>query len=227
MKKIVSFMAAACLALASFAPDAQADTGSVGVGVKAGTLGIGGEVTVGIIPDFNIRSGYNAFNYNGSITKNNNPYEYTLKLSSFPLLVDWHPFDGSGFRMSAGVLFNNNKVDASGKLNTTVTFKIGDKEYTASDLGTLAGGVTFNSTAPFAGIGWGNAAGAKDGGLSFALDLGVVFQGSPKVALNATGPVASTPEFKAELDKEISRLESDIKNLQYYPVASLGIAYSF
>jgi len=229
MKKRVRIIAAACLAFAAISPRAYADTGSVGVGVKAGTLGIGGEVTVGIVPNLNIRSGYNAFNYNGTITKDNNPYDYTLKLNSFPLLVDWHPFNGSGFRMSTGVLFNNNKVDASGQMNTSVTFRIGDKEYTVSELGTLTGGVTVNSTAPYAGIGWGNAADDNDGGLSFTIDLGVVFQGSPKVSLSPgnTNIYAKYPEFQAELNKEIAKLESDIKNLQYYPVVSLGLAYGF
>ncbi|NHQ60889.1 hypothetical protein G9409_09920 [Chlorobium sp. BLA1] len=205
-------------------PSAFADTGDVAGTLKGGTLGLGAEVTVGLTSSINARAGFNTLNYDGSTTESDIKYDYTLKLQSIPLLLDWHPFDASGFRLSSGAVFNSNKVNATGAPQGTYT--IGGTTYTTAQIATLSGDVTFNNVSPYAGIGWGNAVGT-DSGLSIALDLGVVFQGTPNVSLAASGPIATDATFKTNLAKETTDLESNIKSLKYYPVISLGLAYKF
>jgi len=212
----------------SGAPAAFADTGDIGLGMKGGTLGIGGEVTAGITPSFNARVGYNGYTYSGNTTESHVAYDYKLKLKSLPILLDWHPFDNSGFRLSGGMVINNNEVTATG--TTQSTYTIGNTTYTGAQLGSLTGRVDFNNVAPYAGIGWGNAVG-KDTGLSFSFNLGVIFQGSPKVTLAANGPIVNDPllgpAFQTNLAQEQRDVQSKIDNLKYYPELSLGLAYKF
>jgi hypothetical protein len=210
--------------LLGIAPVARASTGDLAVGAKAGTLGIGGEATLGILPGLNVRTGYNAHNYDGTTTRDNIAYNYRLRLGSLPLLIDLHPFPTSGFRFSGGLIVNNNKVDATGKPQGSYT--IGGTTYTAAQVGNLTGRIEFNSTAPYAGIGWGNAV-AKGLPLTVCIDAGVMFQGIPKVSLSANGTLASDSTFKANLAKEEATIRDTTDNLKYYPVVSLGLAYRF
>ncbi len=222
---------ALCATLISFgcASSVFADAGGIAVGVKAGTSGFGGEVTVGLTPAFNARASYNGYNYTGSTSQNAINYDYKLSLGSVPVLLDWYPFENSGFRLSPGVIFNNNKVSATGTAAVTgSTIEINHVKYSTSQIGSLNGNVDFNKTAPYVGLGWGNAVGNKDSGLSFVFDLGVMFQGTPKVALNASNPtIQNDPTFQANLNKEIADLKDKTDKFQYYPVVSIGLAYKF
>lgn len=193
---------------------------AVGLGVtgKAGTLGIGVEVTKSLIPMVNVRGGINFFDHTLNRTEGGNDYDFDLKLKSFSILVDLHPIPGRGFRISGGVVFNDNHIDMLGLASGT--YSIGNRTYTASDLGILTGTVDFEPIAPYLGIGWGNATSGRFG---FALDVGLAFQGSPQVALSATGPVSSDPIFVQELNRENRELEDDVREFKYYPVVSVGL----
>ncbi len=227
IKRIITLALLAVATCAFTGPAAFADSGNIAVGVKAGTLGFGGEVTAGLTPSFNARVSYNGYNYNGSSTQNQIIYDYKLSLGSFPVLLDWYPFEGSAFRLSPGVVFNNNKISATGTSKQVSSYVIGGKTYSTAQIGSLVGNADFNKTAPYAGLGWGNAVG-KDSGLSVVFDLGVMFQGSPTIALSATNPaMQNDPTFKASLDKEIADVKDKTDKLKYYPVVSLGLAYRF
>jgi hypothetical protein len=212
------------------ASTAFADSGNIAVGAKASTLGFGGEVTVGISPSFNARAGYNGYNYNGSTSQNQINYDYKLSLGSFPVLLDWYPFEHSGFRLSPGVIFNNNKVSTTGTSSQVLFYTIGGATYSTTQIGSLTGTVDFNKTVPYAGLGWGNAVG-KDSGLSFVFDLGVMFQGTPKVALNASNLQNNPPivqsAIQSSIDKEIADLKDKTDKFKYDPVVSIGLAYKF
>jgi hypothetical protein len=210
--------------LTAGASSAVADTGNIGVAVKGGTLGYGGEVTVGITSAINARAGYNTFSYDGNTNESDVDYNYGLKLQTIPILLDWHPSENGGFRLSSGIIINNNKVTATGSSQGVYT--IGDVNYNSAQIGTLTGTVDFKKTAPYFGIGWGNAVG-KDNGISITFDLGVMFQGTPNVSLAASGPIANDPTFQNELSKEIADIQDSTDKIKYYPVLSLGLAYKF
>ena len=222
----------ALLAIGMSAPVAAfAGTGDIALGVKGGTAGMGGELTVGLLDRLNFRTGYNSFNYKGNTTQSDIAYDYKLKLQSIPLLLDLHPF-GGGFRVSSGVFINNNKVSSTAKASNISTITIDGVTYTlgaGNDIGSVTGKVDFNSTAPYLGIGWGNAVG-KNSHLSIIFDAGIMFQGSPKVALTANDVNLTAPQ-QAILDEHIvqeeAQLKNDIKDLKYYPIISLGLAYKF
>lgn len=192
----------------------------MGVTVKAGTLGIGAELTKSVTPMVNVRVGGSYFTYGFDGTEGDVSYDLDLKLKSLNLLVDFHPILNRGLRLSAGMVLNNNGVDMVSR--PTASYDIGGTTYTATDVGTINGAVDFKSFAPYVGIGWGNAAGGRWG---IAFDLGLALQGSPQVDLSATGPIASDAQFLSELRQEESQVQDDISGFKYYPVISLGLSF--
>ncbi|MGE4543319.1 MAG: hypothetical protein AB7D06_04315 [Pedobacter sp.] len=202
---------------------ASANTGDFAIGVGPGTLGISADTTVGISSHLNARVGISAFNFDLKTTQNDIAYDLDVRLLSFPILLDWHPFSHRGFRISTGLVINKNKANVAATSQSTYT--IGDTEYTSSELGDLSGKLTFNTLAPYLGLGWGNS--EKNPHWSFVCDLGVVFQGKTDLSLKASGPIASDLDFQAELEQERRELEDDLDSYRYYPVISMGVSYKF
>lgn len=200
-----------------------AESGEFAVALKAGTLGLGPELTAGITDQINARIGLNVFSYDYSSTESDIEYDFDLNLFSVAALVDWHPGAG-GFRLSAGILINGNDLDAEATAKGTYT--IGNNVYTGAQIGTLKGNIDFNSIAPYIGIGYGNAVG-KDKRWSFVFDLGAAFQGSPDVTLTADGPISTDAAFQADLEKERKDMEDDIDQFKIYPVIAIGVSYKF
>lgn len=203
-------LAALLAGTAAFLPLGAAAEGTA-LGIKASTLGAGVELAQSLSPRTNIRFGLNGYTHDFGSTEAGINYNFDLKLRSGTLLLDWHPFGGS-FRATLGGLYNRNKIEgrASGDLN------IGDNVYTT----TLNGEITFRRGAPYAGIGWGRPVGARKT-FDFAFDLGVVYQGSPKVTLRAEGV------SQADLDKEARELEASLDDYKYYPVIAFTFSFQF
>ena len=215
------FIRTTLLAVALFAAS-QASAEGAGVGIKVSSLGIGAEFTKALTPRVNVRVGGNFFNYSYSGSEDDIDYDFELKLKSFTGLVDLHPTGGS-FRLSGGFLANSNKLDAIGV--TSGTYSIGNGSYTSAQVGTLSGKIDFKKSAPYAGIGFGNAAKGKGVGVTF--DVGVVFQGAPRVSLTATGTASSNQTFQNDLRMEQTSLQEDLNVFKHYPVVALGISYRF
>ena len=55
------------------------------------------------------RFGVNYLHYNHSLNDGALNYKGKLTLLTVPLMLDYHPFDNSGFRVSAGIAYNGNK----------------------------------------------------------------------------------------------------------------------
>lgn len=169
-------------------------------------------------------------------TEDDIDYDAKLKLQSFGALLDFHPFKGS-FRISAGLLGNGNQADlrasCPGECDIAeVTVSGGDAR--------LVGKVDFKSAAPYLGIGFGNA--MSGGNLYGIFDVGVLFQGKPKVDLAALGTAdnvtfedgstaqdvpMSDPRIQDAVAEEQASLQDDVDSYKMYPVVSLGIGYRF
>jgi hypothetical protein len=200
-----------------------AEAGGLAISGKAGTLGLGGELTTGITSNVNARVGLNALDLDFEDELDDVEYDLGLNLSSFSALVDWHIFDSS-FRISGGILAMNNELDLDAR--PTTPEELGGTLYTPAEIGTLSGSVDVDGLAPYVGIGWGNAL-DRDRRWGFYCDLGVAFTNSPDVALSANGSLASDPTFQANLARERDDIEDDLEPLKFYPVVSLGLFYRF
>jgi len=223
MKKSIIIFLAGIMSILVFCGSVYADSGRFAVAGKLSTLGVGVEITTRITSDVNLRLGVNTFSYDYTGKESDVKYDFDLDLLSGSVLLDWYPFHG-GFRLSGGGIINQNELDMEAK--PTVSYTIGTTTYTSDQVGTLTGKMDFDKIAPYAGIGWGNAAGkGKRWGLT--LDMGVVFQGSPDIDLVANGPMTIIPSFQADLASEKQDIEDELDKYKYYPVVAFGITYKF
>jgi hypothetical protein len=199
----------------------EGSAGGVGLTAKIGTLGLGLEATVGASDYLGFRFGINGMSAGPTVLTDEGSIDTDMEWLSYGALVDIHPF-GGGFRLSGGGLINKNKF----KMNADMTepVDLNGVEYYLSD---LSGSVTFEELAPYAGIGFGNAVGA-DGRWHFSFDLGVMFQGTPKVEASAT---ASDPSIQGVVDDalaaEVADIQEKAENFTLYPVISIGLSYRF
>lgn len=217
--------AAAIVSLLYLPGVAPADTS---LGVRAGTLGAGAEISYAVSQRVALRLAGDTYTRTGTVTKQDIEYDAKEKLQSASLLADWFPF-ANNFRFSLGVMYNGNKVTGTGK-PTSGTFTINGVTYQASDVGTLDASVDFKKSAPYFGIGYGRPI---NGGLSFLFDLGVMFQGKPVTTMTATcGPTApqgsaQCNQIQSSVAAEQATVDDNLKNFKYYPVLSFGLAYTF
>jgi hypothetical protein len=199
---------------------ASADN-NFGIGVKAGTLGLGLEASWQPLPYLELRVGANSYDYadNGSQAGIN--YDATLALESYYGTASFH-FPISPMRVTAGIYSNGNELLM---LNEDLQDKnIGGIVYPGTDIGTLQSTTSFSSSAPYLGIGFDFTLAGKVG---LNLDFGVLWQGEPEVALSVGGVLAADPGFQAALELERQQLEDEVSNFKAWPVVSLGFVYKF
>jgi hypothetical protein len=211
------------LVLASLSQAALADFEGLAIAARTGTLGFGGELMVNVLPTINGRFGVTYFPLSVSGEIGDVNYDFDLRLLTFPLTMDWYPFK-NGFHISGGLIFNETKMELG--TGSTASLTLDGHTYSADQLGTVHGDARFRLIAPYVGIGWGNAFG-KDKHWGLLGDLGVAFLGRPRVALSATGPVASDPTFMEDLAHEQEEVEDDLSILGFYPVLSVSLFYRF
>lgn len=203
------------------------------VAVRVSTLGIGVEGSVLAAPNVALRLGYSGYSYSHTQTSQDVMYDGKLKLSSVSALADVYPSKSGTFHVTGGLVFNSNTITAHGKPNTTngaQTYTLNGMTFSASDVGTLDGRASFSKTAPYLGIGFGKPAGASP--VQFLFDIGVVFQGKPRLSLARNGGISITnptlsDQINAAINAQRDKSQSDLNKFQYYPVVSVGLAYHF
>ena len=209
--------------LAALALPGVASASDWGIDGHGGTLGFGAELNYAVNSYFTARVQFNRYNYDYNATKEQVNYDLTLQLKSYAAMLDWHPFAGV-FRVTGGVFSNKNNIAAVATPQGSYT--VNGHTYTAAQLATLYGDISFKPTVPYLGIGW-STNGTTGTGLGFEFDVGALFQGSPKANLYATGPVTTQAQFQQDLAAEQAKLQDDVSSFKTYPVVSLGITYRF
>jgi len=193
------------------------------VGVGGSTLGYQVALSQSLSENVNLKLSYNTASqsFNGETDGVN--YDYDFEFESTSLLIDWHVF-GGGFRLTTGALINDNEIFAQSDISG-LTLEVGDTVFTSAEVGRLEGDISFDSYAPYLGLGWGRSI---TDGFSFVFDLGVVFQGEPTVNLQTVGGTLSDNSLLLdEVEREEQELQDDANDFDVYPVVSLGLFYSF
>lgn len=216
MKKIIFAAAFSALTLPAYA--------DVTINGKVSTLGLGMEVAFPMAQSIDGRIGLNRYKYNINKTSTSNglttDYNGDLNLSSLEALADWHPFAGS-FRMSGGLIYNNNSVNMTAR-PTGGTVNVGGTAYPINTSGqSVNAAIEFKKVAPYLGIGWGRT--PKNTGLSFTSDIGIMYQGSPKANVTTNIPNVTS----ADISQANSDLNSSMSSYKFYPVISIGVGYTF
>ncbi len=192
-----------------------------GLAARAGVLGAGLEYTYSPSDVVSFRLGWNGSKIGFDSEQSGINYEVDLVWDSISAALDLHPLKGP-WRLSAGVLSNDNRVEAIGQLARSVT--IGEETYSRAEVGRLTGRVEFDDLAAFVSMGW-DWSRHKRVGLSF--DIGVLKQGKPELALQASGPIASHPDFRTNLAIERDELQESLDDWDILPFANFGIVFRF
>jgi hypothetical protein len=207
-----------------FDPEFQGWPG-VALGIDVGTPGIGGKGTISVIPEYlNVRGGYSWASFTFNTTIEDIDYDLEANLSSFPALLDIHPF-GNHFRISGGAYFNVSDGNLTAKSDKS--FRIGDLVFTPEQYGHLKGTMKpENEMCPYVGIGYGNAV-YPDQAFSFVFDLGVMFTSYEVDMISEGGTMSNNPILINEVAKEEKKVQDDVDEFKFYPVLSFGVAYHF
>ena len=199
-----------------------------GVGLKAGTLGLGVEGRWDpAIPWFDVRVGLNSYEYDTSGDQAGIDYDGTLTLDNYYLTGNFK-FPLSPFRFTVGAFSNGNELGLLSRDVDGGSYVIGGIPFDAARVGSLRSTTSFGSTAPYAGFGFDFELFGKAG---LNLDFGVLWQDKPMVTLEATNWQNLSPIEQAilgpALDNERDELEDEMSDFKAWPVLSLTFVYNF
>ena len=214
------------------------------IGVDAGTTGFGGSASWRFSDNFGVRGGVNYFSfetdeftYSGSMTNGAFPtdqkFNVDMRLMSEPLALDFYPSAKSSFRISLGVLINQNRFKGSAPTNglPNTTFVVNDQPYLQAGMpGGLELEVKQMPLSPYLSIG-GSFYLDKSRHWALSGELGVAYTGSPKVSLtspnydpsNDVAPFSLANDLKAEEES----IKKDADKYKFYPIVKIGVSYSF
>jgi hypothetical protein len=200
------------VALGMTAGGAQA----AGIGLRAGTTGLGADFGWGFGPTLGGRIGLSGMSFSADVDTSEVRYDARPKLLNLSALLDWSPL--GPFRISGGLVAHDNKIDVTGQ-PTSAAFQGS----------TVTGTVKpEHSVAPYLGVGYGNV---WTKGVNFYFDLGILFQGSPKADLRVSCGPSVTPAqcaaAQSQLEAEERRIEDELKRFKVYPVLNLGVTIGF
>lgn len=189
------------------------------IGARAGTTGVGGELTLGVGSKLALRGTATVIPYKPKFTLDDaaNSIEYEAELPS-PIFTAGADLALAGpLRLFGGLMIGADEVIASGAYSQSVQF--GDRTYTGN--GTVTATVETASTAPFVGIGFGKTWGS---GIGLNLDIGGALLGESTVTVSATGPIANSADYQAQRQREQQKIQDKVdKYAKVYPMISLGI----
>jgi hypothetical protein len=233
--RAVAFSIGLSSALCVAQSDSPAPFSSVAVGIKASLLGAGAEAATPLSRRVNLRGGFNAFSYNRTFSKDGVAYAGQLNFRSGEAHLDWFPFGGS-FHLSPGALiYNGNQIKANASVPGGKTFTLNGATYTSdpADPVTGLGKVDFKKAGPMFTLGWGNLLPRGHRRFSVPFEIGAIYTGAPRAALNLAGsacdsnganctPIASNPAIQANMLAEQNKLNKDMNAFKFYPVISIG-----
>ncbi len=206
--------------LVPFASPAVADDHAIGL--KIGALGLGVEYSYDFTERVSVRAGLNGSQIGFDDEEGGIQYDFDIVWDSLALGVDFHPMK-SPFRLSLGMLRNDNRLDAESR--PTQNVRVGDTTYTPAQVGTLTGRIGFEDTAPYVGLGWDWS--RKHERFGMALDLGVLDEGEPSVSLRGSGTLLGDPAFQQDIGAEEAELRDSLDFPDVVPYLTLGFQFRF
>jgi hypothetical protein len=224
MFQLPSALAGAALLALAGAAQAQ-----VGLTADLGTTGAGVHLVVPMESNLNGRFGVNGFNHDFDKTSGGVDYKIKGSLRTADILFDWYLNSDSSFHVTGGVVYNNNKLNATAGAGALGKYTLNGHTYTTADVGVLSGRVDYRKAAPYLGIGWGNAL-DQSKKWNFNADLGAFYQGHPNVQLASIGCVTSKTVCNGivtDVAAERLQLTEDLDKLKFYPVLRASIGYRF
>ena len=203
------------------------------VGAEVATPGVGGSASWRFSDHFGARAGFNYWSdsQNGNEIEGNK-YNTDLRLMSEPIAVDIYPWKQSSFRITVGIMLNQNEltgtgVPTQGFQNAPAFFIINDQPYVAGSggIGDLNLKAEQQPVSPYISIGYSYYF-DKAKHWSLSGEIGVAYTGSPDVALSTSSGAESTdPILQGDLNVEAQQIKDNA--WKFYPILRIGVNFSF
>lgn len=195
------------------------------IGLGASTLGAG--VVIGLHDPgalLGARVRANLFHFNINFTEDGAKSQAQAHLQNESIILDIYPAHGH-FRISAGVVFNQNNAAFSStpQLTGTLLSFIQRIHYNGA-VGDVHGPITFNPVAPYLGVGY---AWDIDKRWSISADFGAMYQGNGRIHLTPSGLIASNPQMEAGLTANAIKANKMISKMSFYPILDIQAAFRF
>ncbi len=189
-----------------------------GIGIKASSLGLGADIVKSFNSSFTLRLGASYLKKDFKISTfddlGGSAFNYTT-VGSVSLLFDWY-FARSVY-VSAGLMYNMSILEFESKADKSQY--IGVIEITPETMGSITYTLKPNEICPYLGIGFGHTI-SRNKLVAFNVDLGMLYQGSPKVTLDATGMVAPTAN-----EEQRQLLQDNVKGYMFYPFLNFQLSF--
>ena len=211
---LAAVLASSALAAPAFAQEAS----RLNLGVTAGSLGVGPEVTYDLNAKLDVRANATFLNIDHTFSTSDLSYSGAVDLSSGGVAVDVKPF-GGGFFVSAGVRYDGNTVKATARPSGPVT--LNGVSYTPAQIGALSAKATFPSVAPTVSLGYRFRPTRH---VVFGLEAGAMFMGAAKIGAPTFTGTGVSP---ADLEAERAKLQSQVDKYQTFPILQASLAYRF
>lgn len=208
------------LASHSFAFDKK-----VSVSAIAGTTGFGADASWRFHENLAVTARYtDGLNLDTDFDEDGVTYNADFEMKASSVKMDYFPFGGKFF-LSAGIMMPDIEANVIGTPDNNTTYEFNNRTYTAAEIGSVVGSATVSDgTQPYVGLGWRSS---HQSGLSFFSEFGVVAT-NVDVSLSTTNNFeALNPQLQQDIRAEEQSLKDDIDKLPVFPVAVLGVSYTF
>lgn len=227
----------------------QTATHPAAVSAEIGTLGYGANIAWGVNESTELQAGWSGMDFDGNTKLNAsnswvdydkvlgdgyNNFEgqlaYKVKFSNPYLAVQMRPFKNA-FTVGTGVMVPKNKINA--KITSTdgkAQVSIDGNTFNVSEGSTIEiEAKNKNRLAPYATLGFRPNIGDRWG--AFA-EVGAAYMGNVKSNVNVQGNVTKDGQVVPGMDNALQELENRISdkmetNLEWYPIAKVGVTYRF
>jgi hypothetical protein len=225
MKKTLSLLAGVVVLAATTQVNADAFEKRVSIGAVAGTTGVGGDVSWRFHQNLALTGRYtDGLDFDTDFDDDGVDYDAEFGMKASSLKVDYFPFGGRFF-LSAGAMMPDIEANVTGTPEDGMTFDLNGVDYSAAQIGSVVGTASVaDSVQPYVGVGWRSS---HEPGFGFFSEFGVVAT-NVDVSLSTTNGFENIdPSLQNDIRAEEASLKDDIDKLPVFPVAVIGISYTF
>ena len=221
----------------------------IGIGADVSLLGFGIKPAIVLNEYFDARGLINFFGYTtNQFEVDGFKINANIHMRSAAVALDVYPYN-SIWRLSAGVFFfNGNRVSAATTIAPGTQFNIGSANYYSSNTdpvnGTAVLGLGTAKPEPMVSFGFGRFIPRSNRHWSFPTEFGVIYMGAPSFTVTPAGVVCTNPKqtncsdigdptnpvaiaFNTNLQAKLTQWREDLKRVQFYPIFSYSVVYSF
>ncbi|HDR8909180.1 hypothetical protein [Burkholderia multivorans] len=190
--------------------------------LQGGTQGIGIGYAHPITSWAGVHADINGFGLSRNFSAGNLDYDAHLHLFNAGTYLDLFPFQSSSFRVTAGLLFNDDYLSGNA-VSHDGFYKINGTSYFAPTA-TVSARVKYPTVMPYLGLGFGHKP-VTTRGLGFTADIGVAY-GRPHVDFNVSPDLVAIAGAN-NVNAEEQQLRNKADRYRIYPIVQIGMTYRF